>query len=179
MQRDKFIRQSLYPGIIFTSPSTPSIFGSDGYGIVVSPTSSPLHNKRVLIHCAEGWISDPTGPDQDRKFSNFGNVAPTGGRGTFAEYMAVGEDHIVEVPGWLGEEGAAIPLAAVTAWRAVVTKAGVKKGHNALITGIGGGVALMALQFCVAIGKLSSPRLEIAKTSKAQTFMLLQVLRRS
>lgn len=36
--------------------------------------------------------------------------------------------------------------------RAVVINALVKKGDNVLITGIGGGVALIALQLCVALG---------------------------
>lgn len=33
-----------------------------------------------------------------------------------------------------------------------MVNAGVKKGDNVLITGIGGGVALVALQICVALG---------------------------
>lgn len=36
--------------------------------------------------------------------------------------------------------------------RAVVVNAGVKQGDNVLVTGIGGGVALTALQICIALG---------------------------
>jgi zinc-binding alcohol dehydrogenase/oxidoreductase len=36
--------------------------------------------------------------------------------------------------------------------RATLTKGEVKKGDNVLVTGIGGGVALFALQFAVAAG---------------------------
>ncbi len=36
--------------------------------------------------------------------------------------------------------------------RAVAVNAKVQQGQNVLITGIGGGVALLALQICVAIG---------------------------
>lgn len=36
--------------------------------------------------------------------------------------------------------------------RATIINAQVKKGDTVLITGIGGGVALVALQFCVAKG---------------------------
>lgn len=36
--------------------------------------------------------------------------------------------------------------------RAVVVNAQVKKGDNVLITGIGGGVALIAMQLCLGIG---------------------------
>jgi D-arabinose 1-dehydrogenase-like Zn-dependent alcohol dehydrogenase len=37
-------------------------------------------------------------------------------------------------------------------YSAVVVNAGVQAGHNVLITGIGGGVALIALQICIAKG---------------------------
>lgn len=36
--------------------------------------------------------------------------------------------------------------------RAVVVNARVARGHTVLITGIGGGVALLALQLCLALG---------------------------
>jgi len=50
-------------------------------------------------------------------------------------------------------EAAALPLTGLTAWRALVTKTGnAEGGRNILITGIGGGVALNALQFAVAKG---------------------------
>ncbi|KAG6872132.1 hypothetical protein C0995_012669 [Termitomyces sp. Mi166 len=47
---------------------------------------------------------------------------------------------------------AAWPLGAVTAWRAAVVNGQVSSGQNVLITGIGGGVALLALQICIAKG---------------------------
>jgi NADPH:quinone reductase-like Zn-dependent oxidoreductase len=43
-------------------------------------------------------------------------------------------------------EAAALPLAYVTAWRMLMTRAGLKPGDTVLIHGIGGGVALAALQ---------------------------------
>jgi NADPH:quinone reductase-like Zn-dependent oxidoreductase len=83
-------------------------------------------------------------------------VKQTGGRGTFADFICVGKDDVVECPKHLRkEEAAATPLGALTAYRAVFTKAGVEEGQNVLITGIGGGVALLALQFCVAAGASS------------------------
>lgn len=54
------------------------------------------------------------------------------------------------------EEGAAIPLAGLTAWRALVTLGEVRpenaRGKIVLVPGIGGGVALFVLQFAVAMG---------------------------
>jgi len=50
------------------------------------------------------------------------------------------------------EQAAAFTLATLTAWRMVVTRARVKKGDNVLIWGIGGGVALAALEIVRSIG---------------------------
>jgi len=152
------MRQSLYPGVIFTTPERPSVMGGDAAGIVVS-RGHPLSGKPVLLSATKGWTSDPFGPDGEGRFGLLGAVEQTGGRGTFAEYIVVGDDDVVACPEHLvarGKEGwgeaAAIPLGGLTAWRAVFTKAMVKSGQNVLITGIGGGVALVALQFCVAAG---------------------------
>jgi len=152
--RDVFQRQSLYPGTIFSSSSSPSILGADAVGLLISPSQHPLHNKRVLIAPAENWLESPLGPDVEGKpFGILGSVKQTGGRGTYAEYIAVDEKDLVECPEHLGNEAAAaVPLGALTAYRAVFTKANVKKGDNVLITGIGGGVAILALQLCVAAG---------------------------
>ncbi len=50
------------------------------------------------------------------------------------------------------EEAAALPLAGLTAYRALFTRAQVRPGERVLVTGVGGGVALFALQFAVAHG---------------------------
>ncbi|GAA5879895.1 hypothetical protein JCM5296_001594 [Sporobolomyces johnsonii] len=152
--RDVFQRQSLYPGTIFhTSASSPSILGADAVGVLISP-SHPLHEQRVLVAPAENWLSSPLGPDvPGKQFGILGSVKQTGGRGTFAEYLAVSAEDVIACPEHLSDsEAAAVPLGALTAYRAVFTKANVKKGDNVLITGIGGGVAILALQLCVAVG---------------------------
>lgn len=158
--RDIFIRQSMYPGVIFSTPTVPSIMGADGVGLVVSP-ASPFHDKTVLIAPFVNWKSSPEGPDGSPKepFGILGSVKQTGGRGTFAEYIVVEEENLVACPAHFlnrGVEGyaeaAAVPLGSLTAYRAVFTKANVQAGNNVLITGIGGGVALTALQYCIALG---------------------------
>src|SRR5262249_20313170 len=50
------------------------------------------------------------------------------------------------------EEAAALPLAGVTAYRAVATRAKVKTGDTVLVTGIGGGVAIFAAQIAKQLG---------------------------
>lgn len=126
---------------------------------MVSP-NHPLSNQAVLISTTVNWDSSPLAPEKPG-FGILGAVHPTGGRGTFAEYIVVGVDDVVACPahflgrgkeGW--SEAASVPLGGLTAWRATFTKAGVKEGDNVLVTGIGGGVALMALQYCIAAGEL-------------------------
>lgn len=74
--------------------------------------------------------------------------------GTLAEVVTVGDGELEEAPEGLSDiECAALPLTGLTAWRALFTKSdNALPGRNILVTGIGGGVALMALQFAVAQG---------------------------
>ncbi|KAG0340050.1 hypothetical protein BG005_003314 [Podila minutissima] len=95
-----------------------------------------------------GWTKDPRGPEEDYYILG-GGPAP----GLFSEHFVAQQDDLFKVPNHLTDaEAAALPLAGLTAWRAVFTKGQVRQGQNVLITGIGGGVALMALLFCVAVG---------------------------
>jgi hypothetical protein len=86
-----------------------------------------------------GWLSSPDGPDQpDEPYGILGASKPTQGRGTFAEYILVKDHEIFPLPVHLEgswAEAASFPLGGLTAYRAVFTKAGVKKGQNVLITG--------------------------------------------
>ena len=74
--------------------------------------------------------------------------------GTLSETVTIDAGELEEAPRHLNMiEAAALPLTGLTAWRAVMTKSGnAKPGRNILITGIGGGVALMALLFAVGAG---------------------------
>lgn len=94
--RDLFQRQSQYPGTIFHTREVPSVLGADAVGIVLSP-NHPLTHKPVLIAPAVNWLTSPTGPDCSKPFGILGSVKQTGGRGTFAEYIVVGENDVVEV----------------------------------------------------------------------------------
>ena len=58
--------------------------------------------------------------------------------GTFADHLFVSRDQIFAKPAHLSaEQAAALPLAGLTAYRAVITRGGVHAGSNVLITGIG------------------------------------------
>jgi len=73
--------------------------------------------------------------------------------GSFAEYLVVPAANVRVVPASVpAEVAAAFPLATLTAWRMVVTRARVRPNDEVLIWGIGGGVALAAMQICKQIG---------------------------
>jgi NADPH:quinone reductase-like Zn-dependent oxidoreductase len=66
-------------------------------------------------------------------------------RGVLQQFIAVPEAAVVHAPKHLGDEAAALPIAAVTAWN-VLRDANLYPGQTVLIIGTGG-VALFALQF--------------------------------
>lgn len=73
--------------------------------------------------------------------------------GTLADYVVVPARNVHPIPpGIPVETAAAFPLATLTAWRMVMGRARVQPGEQVLIWGIGGGVALAALQIAKAQG---------------------------
>jgi NADPH:quinone reductase-like Zn-dependent oxidoreductase len=153
--RDLFLRQHLYPGLTFDVPLC-----ADGVGTVVSvgpdvQNPQQWHGKRVILNPGTGWKEDPDGPEDPTGYKILGGTKFEP-RGTLQEFVTADESEVEEAPAHLSDaEAAALPLTGLTAWRALITKAGAKnssKGAAVLITGIGGGVALMALRFAVARG---------------------------
>ncbi|KKA29612.1 hypothetical protein TD95_000665 [Thielaviopsis punctulata] len=167
--RDLFIRKHLYPAISFSTPLL-----SDGCGTVTElgpDCQKPsLLGKRVILAPSVHWTSSPDGPEDPSKFSVVGasKLTPLG---TAADFVVVDEADVEIAPEHLSPvECAAIPVVGLTAWRALVTKSGnAQAGRNILVTGIGGGVALTALQFGTAMGcnvyvtSSSAEKLEKAK----------------
>ena len=151
--RDLFIRQHLYPGTDFGVPLL-----ADGCGTVVAvgnEADPKWKGKRVIVNPGTGWKDNLDGPEEKSGYKILGGTK-TNKNGTLQEYMAVDEGEVEEAPSHLSAiESAALPLTGLTAWRAVMVKCGahnLKPGKNILITGIGGGVALMALEFARAAG---------------------------
>lgn len=103
---------------------------------------------------ARGWIAHPDGPEDPSAYSLIG-ATQRYDAGTAQEFIVCSEEDVEAAPAHLSAvEGAALPLAGLTGWRALVTKTGdnAAPGRNLLVTGIGGGVALQVLQFAVALG---------------------------
>lgn len=73
--------------------------------------------------------------------------------GTMAEYIVVPAVNVRAIPTTIPKDvAAAFSLATLTAWRMIVSRAQVKPDDDVLIWGIGGGVAIAALQICKLLG---------------------------
>jgi NADPH:quinone reductase-like Zn-dependent oxidoreductase len=74
-------------------------------------------------------------------------------RGTYAEYVVVPERSLAKKPPNLShEEAAAVPLAALTAWQALLKQGSLKSGQRVLIHAGAGGVGVFAVQIARAFG---------------------------
>lgn len=143
--RDVWIRQGQYAGLKF-----PCIPGSDGAGVVMATgraVNAKWMGRAVIVNPSFNWGDDSRA--QADTFSILGLPRD----GTFAEQIAVPLNQISDKPSHLSlEEAAALPLAGLTAYRALFSRAGSQRGERVLISGIGGGVAIFALQFALAAG---------------------------
>jgi NADPH:quinone reductase-like Zn-dependent oxidoreductase len=144
-RRDVWIRKGQYAGI-----KVPIILGSDGAGEVVDTgerVDRAWRGREVVIDPSLNWGTDERA--QDSAFNILGLPVD----GTYGEMVVVPAANLHPRPAHLSwEEAAAVPLASVTAFRALVTRARVQSGETVLITGIGGGVATTALQIARHLG---------------------------
>ncbi|TPX71292.1 hypothetical protein CcCBS67573_g06247 [Chytriomyces confervae] len=127
--RDVYIREGLYPAV-----TDGSILGSDASG-TIEASSSGLWAKgdRVLVNPARGWISQQDSPEAVHEFNILGLLPE---QGTFAQFISVHQDDLAPLPRHLSfEQGSALPLAGLTAYRAVVTLGKCKAGDKVLIPG--------------------------------------------
>ncbi|MCE2789924.1 MAG: zinc-binding dehydrogenase [Saprospiraceae bacterium] len=131
--RDVWITKGQYPGI-----KEGAVMGSDGCGL--------YRGKEVILNPGLAWgLSEACQGDQFR-------VLGVPDNGTFADFISIPEEYLLPKPVHLScLEAAALPLAGVTAYRSLISRAKAKAGERVLVTGIGGGVALMAMQFAVAL----------------------------
>ena len=158
---DLFVVQGV-PGVKIVPPW---ILGGDGAGVVESAggaVTTVAPGDRVLINpgisCRACDYCRAGEHPLCIKFGLLGEHHP----GTFAEYVVVPEWNVRRVPPGISDEtAAAFTLATITAWRMLVTRARVQAGDQVLIQGIGGGVALAALQ----IAKLRGARVWVTSGS--------------
>jgi NADPH:quinone reductase-like Zn-dependent oxidoreductase len=135
---DVWIRKGL------PSVPKPRILGADGAGVVAALGAGVTGfepGERVVINpgieIGEGRI----------------HVIGEHGDGTNAELIAVPAANVHPIPDGLSfEEAAAFPLVFETAYRMLVTRAGLREGEWVLAWGIGGGVSTAALAIAKALG---------------------------
>jgi NADPH:quinone reductase-like Zn-dependent oxidoreductase len=134
----------------------PWIVGSDACGIVEEIGGEATNVSRGDYVVVNPGLSDRTCAYCDQgeqplclNFRILGEHVP----GTIAEYIVVPSTNVRPIPSRVEAPVAAgFPLATLTAWRMVHTKARVRAGERVLIWGIGGGVAIAALQICKLAG---------------------------
>jgi zinc-binding alcohol dehydrogenase/oxidoreductase len=143
--RDAWIRKGLYAGI-----KLPIILGSDGAGEVAAVgdgVDASWVGRHVVVNPSLAWGDDAR--VQGPSFKILGLPDD----GTYAERVKVPAGNLFAKPGALSwEAAAAVPLAGLTAYRALVSRARVQPGETVLITGIGGGVATMAFLMARHLG---------------------------
>ena len=143
-RRDYWISIGKYAGIKY-----PTILGADGAGIVAEAGDGEEKwlGKEVLINPSHNWGAHPDFQAKDFKILGLPED------GTLAEYVKVKAEYLYLKPTHLTfEQAAALPLAGITAYRALFTKAHLKKGDKVLIVGVGAGTGTLLLQFAVAAG---------------------------
>jgi zinc-binding alcohol dehydrogenase/oxidoreductase len=147
-RRDVFVTRGQYPGA--KPEALPAILGSDGSGEVVARGESaggPDEGTEVVINPALYWGDDPQKPGKEYRILGLPDD------GTFAQLVKVPAENVFPKPSHLShEEAAAIPLGALTAYRALVTRGGVQEGETVVVPGIGSGVATFVVQMAAALG---------------------------
>lgn len=134
----------------------PHILGSDGAGIVMQAGESVRHVREgdpVCFYPAEGCGGCEFCITDGEPLCTRLRVLGEHGNGTYAEYVRLPGRNCFRIPArYSFDEAAAFPLVYVAAWRMLVTHAALKPGEHVLILGIGGGVAIAALQIAVQMG---------------------------
>jgi NADPH:quinone reductase-like Zn-dependent oxidoreductase len=143
-RRDVFLRKGVAPSPL------PVIPGSDGAGVIRTlgaGVGGVSEGDEVVIFPSLGWGSGEAAPQPG--FRILGGPDD----GTYAELIRIPAENVMPKPKRLSwEEAAALPLAGLTAWRALVSRAQLRPGETVLVLGIGGGVATFALHIARAAG---------------------------
>ena len=147
-RRDLFATNGQYPGA--KPEALPVILGSDGAGEVSAKgdgAEGPKEGEEVVIHPSLYWGDDPRVPGKDYRILGLPDD------GTFAQFARVPAENVFPKPSHLShKEAAALPLAALTAYRALVSRGGVQEGETVVVPGVGGGVATFLVQIASALG---------------------------
>jgi zinc-binding alcohol dehydrogenase/oxidoreductase len=154
----------------------PAVIGSDAAGVVVAVgegvTNSSIGDE-VVVSPSLWWGDDQAVQGDQMEILGY----PV--QGTHAEFVTVPAENVLPKPVRLSwEQAAALPMAGVTAWRALVTRGQLKAGETVVITAASSGVGSLAIQIASGLGARviavsSSPdKLEHAKRLGAEAAVL-------
>lgn len=143
-------------GVAGVDYTFPHIVGSDGAGVVDavgSAVSRVRVGDRVMINPVVSCGRCPACRAGEESLCATLRVLGEHRAGTAAEYVVVPADNLAAVPAQMPwAEAAAFSLATLTAWRMLTTRAALQRGETVFIWGIGGGVAMAALQIARHLG---------------------------
>lgn len=146
--RDKLVLEGK---LLPDAPQMPFTPVSDMAGVVVSTGQGVSRfnpGDRVIGNFWTQWLDDDAPEDMAHHGSSLGGPLP----GMLSEYVILHEDMAVASPDSLSdEEASTLPVAALTAWFALVETGKIKSGQRVLVQGTGG-VALAGLQIARAFG---------------------------
>ncbi|HYF52441.1 MAG TPA: zinc-binding dehydrogenase [Planctomycetota bacterium] len=141
------------PGVTLKGPH---VIGSDGAGVVEALGSGC---EQLAVKVGQEVILNPGVSCMTCEWCLRGLHSECPGfritgfqlEGVYAEYALVPAVNLFPKPAHLSwQEAAALPLAHLTAWRMLFERCRMQSGETILVHGIGGGVAVAALQICVA-----------------------------
>lgn len=137
-------------------PATPV---SDGAGVVAAigtGVQGVREGQRVVSHFISGWLDGPYRGEYAA--TTLGLPGP----GLAAERVVLPADAVLPFPDWMDfAEAATLPIAALTAWSALVTEGNLSAGQAVLTLGTGG-VSIFAL----LLGKALGARVVITSSSE-------------
>ena len=162
-------------GIPGGAPQLPHVVGADGAGVIAAVGAGVTGWKvgdEVMFDPGVSCGECPACRAGDDPFCTTYQILGEHRHGTLAELLTLPARNLAPRPaGWSWHETAAFSLAALTAWRMLVTRARLRSGETVLIWGAGGGVA----QGCIGIAKQFGARV-IATGSSAAKLMLARSL---
>ena len=136
-----------------TSEAPGTIFGSDGAGVIheigphVATAAGLAVGDEVIISPSLSW-----GPDE-RFPSDAYEILGSPTHGTHAQYVAVPAVNLHPKPVHLSwEEAASLPMAGLTAWRALMTRGRLVAGETVIVGAASSGVGTAAIQIAAAAG---------------------------
>lgn len=128
----------------------PFVVGSDGAGVITEvgdDVQDVSVGDEVVINPGLGWQTKSAAPPEGFGILGFPS------NGTFAEEVVVPGNQVEPKPEHLNwTEAGVLPLAALTAYRALFTRGNLQEGQHVLLPGVGSGVITFILQYAKAVG---------------------------